>query len=269
VNAPLFAERLKYNGLGLQKMAKAIEDYTWRGADFVLPVTEVLAGMIEDAKVPRKRIHVIPNGINLRRFEHTPGGEEAKARLGLDGKFVLGFAGFVREWHGLDRVLDFLAEENREDQHLLLVGDGPARQSLLEKARELGVSESVTITGIVMRDSVADYLAAFDIALQPNVVPYASPLKLFEYLALGHAIVAPATQNICEVLVNGDNALLFEPESDAQFSDCIRTLRDDGELRMQMGLRAKATISERGLTWSVNARRVRDLFRDAIGLDAA
>ena len=191
VNAPLYAERRKYDGIALDGMAKAIENYTWRGADYALPVTQVLGDIVGEGGVLAERIRVIPNGINLERFAHTPTRDEAKAALGLDGKFVLGFAGFVRDWHGIDRVLDFLAEE--PDHHLLLVGDGPAREALVERAAALGVSDRFTLTGIVMRDEVAAYLAAFDVALQPNVVAYASPLKLFEYLALGHAIVAPAT----------------------------------------------------------------------------
>ncbi len=260
VNAPLLSERQRYDGISLHRLAKWIENYTWRGGDFVLPVTEVLAGILHESGVPRERIAVIPNGINPERFNDVPGREDAKAKLGLSGKFVLGFAGFVRQWHGLDRVLEYLATDEIRDQHLLLVGDGPVRDSLLQQASELGISSKITITGIVDRDSVGAYLAAFDIALQPNVVAYASPLKLFEYLALGLAIVAPSTSNIREILDDGDNALLFDPQSQNQLFEHMRHLRDDRQLRERIGRNASATIQKRGLTWTRNAERVCKLF---------
>jgi hypothetical protein len=69
------------------------------------------------------------------------------------------------------------------------------------------VAERVSATGVVERDKVAGYVAAFDIALQPDTPDYASPLKPFEYMYLRRAIVAPAMANILEVLVNGHDAL--------------------------------------------------------------
>jgi len=262
VNAPLFAERQNYDGISLKRLARSVESYTWRGADFVLPVTQVLAGTVQKTGVPAESIRVIPNGIDADRFSNVPGRDEAKSKLGLDRKFILGFAGFVREWHGLDRVLEYLASADDRELHLLLVGDGPARDFLLNKAGELGVANQFTITGIVDRDNVAAYLAAFDIALQPRVVAYASPLKLFEYLVLCHAIVAPATDNIMEILSDGRNALLFDPASDGEFCDCIKRFHDDLQLREELGANARATIQELGLTWARNANRVCQLFRE-------
>lgn len=269
VNAPLFEERLKYNGISLQRLASALERYTWRGADYALPVTEVLAGMMRSVGVDAERIRVIPNGINVKRFGNVPSRDEAKARLGLDGNFVLGFAGFVREWHGLERVLEYLASAGDRNLHLLLVGDGPAKDNLVKKADELGIANQFTITGIIDRERVAAYLAAFDIALQPKVVAYASPLKLFEYLMLGHAIVAPATPNIMEILVDGQNALLFAPDSEAEFCDQIKRLHRDRELGEKLGTNARETIQVLGLTWTQNAKRVCDLFESLGVVDAS
>lgn len=268
VNAPLYAERRKYDGISLDWLARSVERYTWRGADFALPVTEVLAETLREAGVHAEKIRVIPNGINTERFGKVPLRDDAKSRLGLDGKFVLGFAGFVREWHGLERVLEYIASAGDQNLHLLLVGDGPARAFLLDKANELGVANQFTITGVIDRENVAAYLAAFDIALQPKVVDYASPLKLFEYLMLSHAIVAPATPNIMEILEDGRNALLFDPESDEEFCDRIKRIHDDRELAERLGANARATIRDLGLTWKHNAERVYQLFKDLGVVDA-
>lgn len=260
VNAPLYAERARYGGISLNRVARAVEAYTWRGADLVLPVTQVLASMVRDAGVPPERIRVIPNGINRERFRERPATEAAKRRLQLEGRFVLGFAGFVREWHGLESVLDFMAAVRDDAVHFLVVGDGPARDGLQQRAEAIGVADRFTVTGTVSRDDIAACLAAFDVALQPNVVAYASPLKLFEYLELGKAIVAPDTANIREILTHEDNALLFDPASPEQFEACLNRLRKDDALRQHISRRARETIDERGLTWEHNAQRVVELF---------
>jgi glycosyltransferase involved in cell wall biosynthesis len=175
---------------------------------------------------------------------------------------VLGFTGFVRDWHGLDKVLDLIAADPPESlRHLLVVGDGPARAGLERQARELAIENRVTFTGIVGRDDVARYVAAFDIALQPAVVAYASPLKLFEYLALGKAIVGPAQPNIEEILRRDHNAVLFDPADPNGLAGAVSRLCSDTVLRSKVAANAHATISDQQLTWSANAHRVVELFR--------
>jgi len=262
VNGPLFEERGKYGGLALRGLARWSQRYAWRGADVVLPVTNVLAGMVRAAGVSGERIAVIPNGIDEGRFgNNSLPTREAKAKLGLGDRLVLGFTGFVREWHGLDRVVDLVANRaGGSGLHLLVVGDGPARESLEARARQRGIVDRVTVTGVIDRDRVPDYVAAFDIALQPAVVPYASPLKLVEYLAMGRAIVAPASPNIMEVLTDGENAVLFDPERPDGMLQAIERICNDSDLRSRIAEGARSTISNRGLTWSNNARRIAELF---------
>ena len=88
------------------------------------------------------------------------------------------------------------------------------------------------------------------------MTPYASPLKLFEYLALGKAVLAPRVPNIMEILSDGDNALLFDVDSDESFAAALGRLADDAALRRHLAERARATIGEMGLTWRGNAQRV-------------
>jgi glycosyltransferase involved in cell wall biosynthesis len=266
VNAPVFEERSKYGGISLRWLARWSERYTWRGADCVLPVTSVLAESVLAEGVPTDRVVVIPNGVNPEHFGNALPTRQAKARLGLEHRLVLGFTGFIRDWHGLDRVIDLIADRPGDTGlHLLIVGDGPARESLQTQARQRGVADRITITGIVDRDRVADYIGAFDIALQPSVVPYASPLKLFEYLAMGRAIVAPATPNIMEVLNDGENAVLFDPDQADGMVLAIDRICNDDDLRRRVAEGAGNTIALRKLTWDNNAQRIVGLFERLLG----
>jgi glycosyltransferase involved in cell wall biosynthesis len=107
---------------------------------------------------------------------------------------------------------------------------------------------------------VAAHVAAFDIALQPAVVDYASPLKLFEYMALGRPVVAPAQPNIMEVLTDGEDSLLFDPQDPRGLGSAIERLWQDAGLRQRIGEAARRTIESRRLTWADNAERVTELF---------
>ncbi len=265
VNAPLADERRRFDNLSLKAFADLAEKWVWRGADRALPVTGVLAEHLRATGVPAERLTVVPNGIGPEFLAPAPDTRSAQSRLGIEARVVLGFVGFMRPWHGLDRVIDFIADAGPEaGLHLLLIGDGPARADLENQARARGISHQVTFTGVVARDRIIDHIAAFDIALQPDVVSYASPLKLFEYMALGRAIIAPDTANIREVIKQGENALLFDPARDETFRAALSQLCADAGLRHTLGAAARDTIVHDGFTWARNAARVDHMARELL-----
>lgn len=257
VNSPLAHERGLHGGLTLKALAGWSERLVWRGADMTFPVTHVLADCLRAAGVAEGRIRVVPNGINRERFANDRSSAAVREQLGLTGKIVLGFTGFVRDWHCLPAVVSAMADmENRAYVHFLIVGDGPGLTPVIEHARRLGLADAVTCVGLVGRDRISDYVAAFDIALNPRVEPYASPLKLFEYMALGRAIVAPDQPNIREILSDGDNALLFRPDDPAHLGQQITRLCGDAALCRRLGRNAARSIEDKGYTWDDNVRRV-------------
>jgi glycosyltransferase involved in cell wall biosynthesis len=250
VNAPLVDERSRHGGLGLPRLARWAEHFVWRSADRVLAVTGVLKAMIAAAGVPEAQIEVVPNGIDPSRFVALP------QRPAAADKVVLGFVGFVRDWHGLDTVIAAMAADPATPLELVVVGDGPAVPALRQQAAELGLASRVRIAGLVAHDAIPELVAGFDIALQPRVVAYASPLKLFEYMAAGKAIVAPDQPNIREVLVDGVTALLVDPAAPDAMWTAIRRLAADPLLRGRLGAAASAEITRRAYTWRANAERV-------------
>ena len=264
VNAPLVDERSRHGGLALKPFARKSERAIWRAADMVLPVTNVLGDHVRAAGVPEDRIAVIQNGVDAD-FLVERDARPVRTRHGLEGKTILGFTGFMRDWHRLDRVVAFIAAAKRSDLHFLIVGDGPARSELEQLADRLGVAAQMTTTGVIQRDAIADYVAAFDIALQPAATAYASPLKLFEYMALGKAILAPAQPNIKEVLTDGDDALLFDAADDVAFNTALTRLVDDVELRTRLGGSARGALKRADYTWTGNAARVERIAEQLLG----
>jgi glycosyltransferase involved in cell wall biosynthesis len=273
VNSPLALEKAEHDGLFFKRLTRSVERRLCSGADVTIAVTRVLAGILEDEGVPPGRIVVMPNGV---RREFGAGADAAafRRRLGIpQDAVVAGFVGWFRAWHGLERMLEAAASpewrgtgsQGSQGIHLVLAGDGPAMPALRAMRAELGLEDRVHLCGAVPRSEVESALAAFDIAVQPAVTSYACPMKVIEYMAAGLAIVAPGSDNVRELLVDGETALLCpggpnpSMPSMEDLRDGVLRLARDPELRRRLGEAARRALLERGYLWEENARRVEEL----------
>jgi glycosyltransferase involved in cell wall biosynthesis len=261
INAPLAEERSIYGSLKLKRFAHWSECSSWHSADYALPVTNVLADHVRKCGVPDSQIAIIPNGIDTKTYQTPLSGAQARANLKLEGQVVLGFVGFVRDWHGMSYIIDYVASRKDKKVTILIVGDGLDRAKLEQQAKDLGISDQLKITGFVPRTAVPDLVASFDIALQPAVTPWASPLKLFEYMAQGCAIIAPNTPNIEEVLTDGVDALLFPVGNQVHLVAAIERLCSDDALRRDLGHKARELVFNHPYTWEGNAKAVQRLIK--------
>ena len=262
VNAPLTYEQQQYRvGLSFPRLARSVERRIWRKTDLLIAVSESLRDQLQRAGVKRELIRVLPNAANPRLFNLGLDGKPVRERFNLDGRFVTGFVGTFKRWHGVDLLLAAFQDLHRADPstHLLLVGEGPLRQGFEEEVRRMGLHQAVTFTGGVVHEDVPQYLAAMDVAVAPYPPLdefYYSPIKLFEYMAAGRAVVASRIGQVAEIVVDGVTGLLYEPGDRAALVNCLRRLQRDAALRSELGRRASAACSEH--TWSQNASRVID-----------
>lgn len=257
INAPLYEERSEDLVVSLNKFARWTQYYTFKHADMLLPVTGVMASIVKQYDVPSSKIDVVQNGINTETFVYTDKKHHYREALGLPDRLTIGFVGFLRGWHKLEYLLESFADATKDsDATLLIIGDGPGKVELQELAGRLGIGERVHITGIVDRDQMPNFIAALDIAILPNVVRYSSPLKLFEYLAMQCAVIAPDSENIREILVTSETALLFEKDQVQQLSAALADLVRDKMLREKIAMAGQRLIGSAGYTWDENARRI-------------
>ena len=259
VNAPLAYEQKQYRGLTLSSLAKWTERMIWCGADLIVVVSESLRRHLQEAGVRPERIRVLPNAVDANLFHNRLDGEPVRKRFHLGSRFVVGFLGTFKQWHGADLLMEAFQRlhQGDPDMHLLLVGDGPLRESLQEKIRQAGLEHEVTLAGKVTHQEVPLYLATMDVAVGPYPDLskfYFSPLKLFEYMAAGRAIVASRLGQVAEVIVDGESGLLFKPGDVEDLVRCIRRLREDSRLRLALG--KQASMTSRSYTWSKNASQV-------------
>ena len=259
VNAPLVDERKKYSGLMLIKLARLIENFTWRNADIVLPVSAVLGKIMQRTGVQAKKIKVIHNGIN----ENLLNQEFSEKITFKKEKIIIGFVGFINPWHRLDLAIDAIAAHQDKDIHLVCVGDGDIKTELVGQAKKLGITDKITFTGLLTRAEVFKTIQTFDIALQPSVTSYASPLKLFEYLAASCLVIAPRSDNICEI-VSEKNAVLFKLDDYHDFFNKLTQVIENLESYNIKRTLARETITNQQFTWQANAKKVSHLAQDII-----
>src|SRR2546426_7887542 len=260
VNAPLAYEQKQYRGLTFSSLAEWTERMIWCGADLIVVVSESLRRHLQEAGVRPERIRVLPNAVDANLFHNRLDGEPVRKRFHLGSRFVVGFLGTFKQWHGADLLMEAFQRlhQGDPDMHLLLVGDGPLRESLQEKIRQAGLEHEVTLAGKVTHQEVPLYLATMDVAVAPYPDLskfYFSPLKLYEYMAAGRAIVASRIGQIAEVIEDGVTGLLVLPGDVDALVAALERLRGDAGLRRRLGEAARAKAL-RDHTWDAAAQRI-------------
>jgi glycosyltransferase involved in cell wall biosynthesis len=263
-NSPEAVAGAYWNNLRALSSVRRAERLSLTAATAVGAVSEELAEMAVASGARPERVFVNPNGVDVERFG-TPESETAatrlRAELGLEGRVIAGFVGTFLPYHGTDvlaEAIERLAGEPR--CHFLLIGDGAARAGAARRLAEHVRAGRVTFTGRIAFQSLPDYLAAIDICLAPYVPippdsPFInSPVKLFEYMAAGRAIVASRLGQIARVIADGESGLLIPPGDADALARAIARLVDDGALRCRLGRAARAEAVAR-YTWRANAAR--------------
>ena len=272
---PLF---LEYNGsevwvgkhwdrVGSLGLLERYERLNLQAAARIFVVSEVERRNLEARGVAAEKIIVNPNGVDVQVFRPGAGGQETRAALGLNQTdLVAGFVGTFGPWHGvvqLAEAIKLLPE--RLPIRFLFVGSGGLHgevERLLAAERERG---KVIFTGAVAHERVPSLLDACDILIAPHVPLadgsdfFGSPTKIFEYMAMGKAIVASRLGQIGEVLVDSETALLVAPGSPGEIVNAIVRLLDSGELRARLGTKARE-VAVKNHTWARNAQRVLDAY---------
>lgn len=258
VNAPLAEEARAFRSLQLTELASEIEQRVLSRADAIIAVSAVLADHLAAAGVSRRKLHVIPNGVDVALFDGAASREVCRARLDFEDEFVVGFAGSLKDWHGVDVLLAAFALLRRDDPstRLLIVGTGPGEAHLRKTAAEMNGGESVIFTGAVPHDRVPELLQAMDVAVAPFHQTdsfYFSPVKLFEYMVSGTCVVASRLGQIAEVVQDGVNGLLCAPSDEQDLCAVLKKARRSPDLRRRLGLQAAQTVRAQ-YTWSHTAR---------------
>lgn len=234
VNSPLRIEQKKFRRLHLEPAARAIERLLFSSATLVAGVSQSVIDYVTEQAGRHLPALVVPNGVDLELFRSVP--------AAAPGPFTIGFVGSLKPWHGIEILMDAFRFLANGDFRLLIVGEGPLRRWVEQYSQEHGLAPFVSFTGGVEKTRMPALLGRMDVAVAPYPPTqdfYFSPLKVFEYMAAGRAIVASRIGQVAELLEDGRTALLAEPGNPHDLVAKIRRLWDDPALRQRIGQAAR------------------------------
>lgn len=239
-----------------RKMIREAKIY--RNVDGVVAITEHLKRQILDDFNPGSPIKVV------RDAAYTL--EKPDKNEKLEGIFYIGQ---LYPWKGVDILLKSMCSVNGGEK-LNIVG-GLEYENDLENLKRLAkllkIEQKVNFMGTVPHKKVGEYIKKAKICVIPLpfsqiAAYYTSPMKMFEYLAAGKAIVASNLPSLAEVLKDGYNALLCKPDDPITLADAINNLLRDEKLRFKLS--DNAWKDSHSYSWERRADAILSFFKDIL-----
>ncbi len=240
-----------------------------RRMDVLFPVTQGLAAELLVLGASVERICVVPDGIRAANYEELPARMAARRELGWpEDAYIVTYVGQLQTM-GMAKGVEILVEAlaSMHGATLAIVG-GPAAAVAEYRRdwRERGGDEARFLApGQVPAARVPLYLAASDVGVLPfprarHYAQFASPLKLFEYMAAGCAIVASDLPSLREILREGETALFVPPGDIVAWQAALQHLRKDVALRKRLGEAARAEAL-REYSWAARVAKILHFLR--------
>lgn len=257
VNAPLLEEEARHRGGVLDAATREREAQLLAAPSRVFAVSREVAEWVAAQGVPQERVCVHANAVDAQRFRPRRD-ERVREGLGIaPGRFVVGFHGRLRPWHGFERIalaVRALVDEGL-DVHVLTVGEGEYAETLASA----GLSVRATCLQWLPHAEVAPVVAAFDalpLGYGPDAPFYFSPLKLLEAMACGAVPVVPDLGELPQLVERGRAGLVYRAGSVPELARALALLSRDAVLRERLGARAIEVAA--GRSWTAIARAALD-----------
>lgn len=229
---------------------------------------EVTQALATRDGIPADRLMAIPNGIDLKKFAQVSGAG-VRAEFGLpDDRPLLGVVGRLHPQKGhedLFRALAAMPQARAGELACMIIGTGELQDALHAMAQDMGLERCVIFTG--MRTDVPRLVAAMDMFLMPSRWE-GLPIALLEAMASAKPVICTRVGGIPDVVIDGDNGLLVDPEQPAQLQARIAQLLDNPDARTRLGQRARETVIDR-FDVTRTAAAYNQLHLQALGLTPA
>lgn len=252
----------------LGNLSLKIELEVLRQARAIIAISNILKNYYVELGVKAEKIHVIPNGADPEKFRPREKPVDIVEKYALQGKVVIGWIGALVGWSGIENLISMALHvlERCPNVAFMMVGSGANMEFFRKKLHIKNYAARVILTGTVPHEEVPHYLACMDIVLAPYPqLPfwYPSSLKIFEYMAAGKAVIAGNVGQVGEVIKDGDNGLLFDPDRDGELLQKTMALLENEALRKHIGARARQEVLAK-YSWHQHARRIVEVFTEIL-----
>ena len=248
-------------------IVSAIEKYNLNSAAHIVVVSDALKDIILKFGVDENKIIVNPNGIDESKYNPQIKCDDVKQKYNLENKIVIGFIGTFGQWHGAENIALAFGKllkrypEYKNKAKLFMIGDGIRMSAIKKYILEFGLQENVVLTGLIPQYEGAKFLNACDILINATVPNpdgsefFGSPTKLFEYMAMGKAIICSDMAQMSEILEHGKTAYMVEPGNIDELATAMKELVDDSELRRRLGDSARDEVVQK-YTWDKHVDKI-------------
>ena len=209
------------------------EQRCYKSAKSIVVVTDSFKQALAARGIPVDKIHIVKNGVNRELFRPLSKDESLIRKLNLQGKRVIGYIGTHGMAHKLDFILRCAAKLDNESNnyHFLLIGDGAEKQNLISLKDELGC-KNVTMLDSVSKQEVKRYISILDISLinlkRSELFTTVIPSKIFENAAMGIPILIGVDGEARRLIEDYEAGIAFDPENEQDFMDKLNTIFKPG-----------------------------------------
>lgn len=245
VNAPLIEEQSQHRTLVDRETAVRIRNEAFEAATSIIAVSGKVADYIRGClpATQHSKVHVVSNGVDTERFRPDV------PPIATGTQFTVGFLGTLKPWHGLESLLAafHILHGKKPNVRLRIIGDGPMRESLqgMVASEYVSMRSKIDWVGAVPPGEVPAHLTSLNVAVAPysdSSSFYFSPLKVFEYMAAGCAVVASSIGQLKAVVQHDCTGWLYPPGDTASLSQALCFLADSPEIRSRLGHAARQYV---------------------------
>ena len=241
-------------------------------ADHVIGISRYTLEKTIEVQQPQE-YSLIPPGVDVNRFHVRADPARIRHKLAQQGidfsaPLVLALGKFI-ERKGFSYLIDAIAMlQERDLVQLMIGGRGPLKKSLQQQASNLGIADRIVFLDYIPDDELPDYYTVADVIVSPSIVDSQGDTEglgmvLLEALACETPCVASRTGGIVDIVKDGLNGFLVEPEDSVAIADKVWRLISDGELRQEMGKQGRLYV-ERFYSWQVKAREILQVYTHVV-----
>jgi glycosyltransferase involved in cell wall biosynthesis len=248
-------------GLRLDPRLDLMIKLTLKTADALIAPSKLVAVEAMKSGASPLRTHVIPNGVNIHKFNPSVNGDKVRKKLGIkpEDPVVLTLSRFhpKKGYQFLVKAIPLVIRKHPETK-FIFCGKGSEKEKIVNLVQSFGISENVIFTGFIDETNKPMYYAMSDIFVLPSLAESAG-IVILEALASGKPVIASNTGNIAEIIHDGLSGILIRPEDPNQIAQAIIKYLEDQQLRQFGGKVGRARVVK-NYSWEYVAKKTLALY---------
>ncbi len=264
--------------LNNMKFNKIIGNFIIKNSDHITVVSSYIKDCLKQSISPNltkyldKKTSIIPMGVNLNQF-NKKNKQELKKIYNLEDKFILLFFGRLAEKKGISYLIKAVPELIRKDINttLIICGDGPEKENLVDLVKNLNISNNVIFTGFVNNEDKINYFCLADILIIPSIKTKQGdteglPVVVMEGMAACLPVVATDSGGTCDAIKNLKTGILIKSKSTEQIKEAILLIKNDFELKNKIS-KSGYEFAKNNLSWDIITEKFYNVIKNVGGIE--